>query len=414
MKLLAVSFAYPPFIAPRSIQVARLLRHLDAEVSLICGSDESEGSDRSIDADADTSIALCRRVPFARSRLRRRLDAAASRLHVPLWNERPDMYRRWLRPALAAAAAMLGTGYRPDAIVSFGNPMTDHLVALQLKRRLGVPWVAHFSDPWTDNPYHPYDPLERWVNRRLERAVMESADLLLFPSAECADYMLRAAPTGWRAKQGVLPHSFDAAAWARQLPHPRERDSLVVRHIGTLYGPRNTRPMMRALERVVSADPALIEGVRFEFVGISDSSSFGSELHRLPRGLVTTAPRVSYGESLALMARSDGLLLMDGVWEGPGIFFPAKLADYIGSGQPIFGIASPGAAAGIIRRLGGPVADVLDDAGIARELAAFLAQLRLRRRAEPAEWGDPAERSQYAAPNVARLFSGQVAALLTR
>jgi hypothetical protein len=39
-------------------------------------------------------------------------------------------------------------------MVPFGNPMTDHLVGLSLSRKYRIPWIARFSDPWVDNPYH--------------------------------------------------------------------------------------------------------------------------------------------------------------------------------------------------------------------------------------------------------------------
>src|SRR5690606_17772220 len=157
--VLAVSFAFPPLVAPRAIQVARLLRHLDAKVALVCASDESGVHDPSIEAGAEERLVICRRVPFTRSRTRRRIDAAAAILRVPLWNRRPGMYRPWVAPAVRAAEEISRAGFRPDVLVTFGNPMSDHLVGLELAARHRLPWVAHFSDPWTGNPYHAYGPL---------------------------------------------------------------------------------------------------------------------------------------------------------------------------------------------------------------------------------------------------------------
>lgn len=36
-----------------------------------------------------------------------------------------------------------------DAIVSTGPPQSMHLIARQLSRATGIPWVADFRDPWT-------------------------------------------------------------------------------------------------------------------------------------------------------------------------------------------------------------------------------------------------------------------------
>jgi len=402
MKVLAVSFAFPPLVAPRAIQVARLLRHLDAEVALVCASDDSGMNDPSIEAGAEARLANCRRVPFRRSRTRRRVDAVAAILRVPLWNRLPDMYRSWVAPAVAAAEEIIRSGFRPDVLVTFGNPMSDHLVGRELAARHRMPWVAHFSDPWTGNPYHAYGPLGSLVNRRLEHAIYRSADRLLFPTAELRDYMLRGGPPAWHQRSGILPHSFGPGSpVARPIPHGTP---ITIRHIGTLYGSRTVGPIVGALRRLLDAEPNRLACTRFEFVGISDPGSFsGAGMDGLPDGLVVTRPRVSYRESLALMAESDGLLLMDGAWSGPGIFFPAKLADYIGSGRPVFGIAQPGAAARIVRGTGGAVAPVDAPGDIAGGLGPFLDRLRALRR-EPALPGPAESRDAYAAPNVAAGF----------
>ena len=73
---------------------------------------------------------------------------------LPLYGAVPDGLRPWRRRARRAALAAIAAE-RPDALVSFGMPMTDHLLGLDLKRATGLPWLAHFSDPWAGNPHHP-------------------------------------------------------------------------------------------------------------------------------------------------------------------------------------------------------------------------------------------------------------------
>lgn len=416
MKLLVVSFAFPPVVAPRSIQVARLLRHLDAECAVVCGIDDREPLDDSIDSDIVSRLAACARVPLSRPRWRCRLDAAAARAHLPFWNKVPDPYRRWRGPALAAARQILKDGFVPDALVTFGNPMTDHLVGLELKRKFALPWVAHFSDPWIDNPFQPREGLDRLVNLRLQQAVFAEADLLLFPSDECADYMLPAGDASLQAKRGVLPHSYEPGQAAAPGPAgDRSDDEVVVRHIGTLYGVRSAAPVIAGLEWLLASAPDALDGVRFEFVGFRDRRRlvpYGTADAVASR--VFIRDRVPYRESLSLMASADGLLMLDGAWAGPGIFFPSKLADYIGSGRPILGMAAPGPGARIIGQLGGHVAGIGDFAGIAHGFDQFLELLRARKGAQGEAWGEPGERDRYAAPVVAQEFHALVASVLDR
>jgi hypothetical protein len=62
MKLLVISFAFPPIVAPRSIQVARLLRHMDAESVVICSASTGESLDLTIEPQAESAMAACIRV----------------------------------------------------------------------------------------------------------------------------------------------------------------------------------------------------------------------------------------------------------------------------------------------------------------------------------------------------------------
>ncbi len=52
------------------------------------------------------------------------------------------------------------------------------------------------------------------------------------------------------------------------------------------------------------------------------------------------------------MKRSDVLLVIDAPIERDNIFFPSKLADYIGAERPIIGISSPGPTDRILKSLG--------------------------------------------------------------
>jgi hypothetical protein len=408
MRLLAISYAFPPLIAPRSIQVARLLRHLDAESALVCGSSEGERLDPTIEPDAASELATWVRPERNRTWLRRRADGLAYRLNVPLWNRHPDEYRHWMPAALAGARSILQAGFAPDVIVSFGNPMTDHLIGRELARETGLPWVAHFSDPWTRNPFQHRRPVDELFNARLERSVLGSANLLLFPSAECAEHVLEGQPDAVRARAQVLPHSYEPMSHADEGP-VRADGKLVIRHVGTLYAPRRIGPVVQALLGIASELPTLLDRVRFEFVGARERDSLADpDLERLPAGVCTAHDGVPYAESLRLMRDADGLLLLDGKGTGKGIFFPSKLADYIGAGRPILGISAPGAAAGIISRLGGVVADVEDQAAITAGMRRFLLMLAERSHTADAVWGHPAERQRYAAPQVAALFREQL------
>lgn len=414
-ELLAVSFAFPPLAYPRSGQVARLLKHLRFSTALVCADEEGARLDPTLEPDAESSLRACMRVPFPPKGLGRYADRIAARLRLPVWGKIPDEFKSWGRPALRAVSDFArANDYRPDLVASFGQPMSDHLVGLKLKKLYGAPWVAHFSDPWVDNPFDRRDPLARRVNLSLERRVMGSADLLVFTSEETVELVMRKYPAEWRRKARVLPHSFDASLYPRNVEGGKTvGGETVVRYTGEFYGRRTPRPLVETLRSILADAPRLLAGVRFELIGqVSEGARAESGLESLPEGLVTTRPPVSYSESLALAARADGLLIIDAPAER-SVFLPSKLIDYVGAARPVLGLTPPGASANLITRLGGWTADPSDAGAMRRATEEFLSHLSATRGARMAPWGEPSVRAQYEARAVADLFESMLSELLS-
>jgi glycosyltransferase involved in cell wall biosynthesis len=410
-ELLAVSFAYPPAASPRAVQVARLLRHLKVRTTLVCADyDNKDRIDPTLVGEAEAPLARCLRIPFARSAPRHLLTRVAYRLDLPLVDRSPDQFTPWKPAVLSAVERFLGGGdYRPDVLATFGSPMSDHLIGLALKRRLGVPWVAHFSDPWVDNPFLPYDALTRRVNRTLERRVLREADRLVFTSEETVELVASKQGRGIVEKARVLEHAFEPELF--ETPAAREGSDIVVRYLGDFYGGRSPAPLFRALRLLLKAEPATLEGVRFELVGSKGEGQLeAAGIAALPEGLVVSRASVRYLESLRLMRESDGLLVIDAPAD-LSVFLPSKLVDYVGAARPVFGITPRGTAASVIRRLGGWVADPSDPAEVADALKTFLAYLRDNKGA--AAWGDPRARRAFEAPAVAEKFAAILREVLT-
>jgi hypothetical protein len=397
-RLLAISYMLPPVLAPQSIQIGRLLGHLDMDIATVSGPLAATGP--ALDGADDLARRTVLRIetgfeppsPGVALNLARRL--------VPFYARVPDEFRRWAARAEGAALAKLAeTGFRPDVIASFGEPMSDHLVGLALKRRIGVPWLAHFSDPWADNPFRAGQVLANAINRRLEAQVIAAADRVVFTSEETRDLVMRKYPAGWRAKTTVLPHSFAGSLY----PAPSAKSgSIVIRHLGSFYGRRTPLPLLRGLRTI---DPRALEGVSVELIGRTPAwLSFHPVWRALPKGLVQCGGFVSYARSLELMANADLLLVV----EAPGavsVFLPSKLIDYIGARVPVMGIVPPGASASLLRRIGGIVADPLQPRQIADALERGLAEARRRRSLPFTPWGDETVRAEFDVRRISDAFA---------
>jgi len=401
LELLAVSFVFPPTAAPRSVQVARLLKHLRVRTTLVCADDQGAPRDPTIEPNAETQLRDCLRVPFAMRGWRKQARRIASRFDLPVWNKIPDEYSSWKAQALRAISQHVSNNdYRPDLIVSFAQPMSDHLIGLELKKLYRAPWVAHFSDPWTDNLFQDYDSLTKRINLSLERNVIESADRLIFTSPETVELVMAKYPAGWKAKARILPHSFDTSPHSSRPGVNQAR--ITIRHTGEFYGPRTPQPLIRTLRSILSDNTRALEGVCFELIGVVNPPTLvDSGIENLPPGLITIKPPVSYQESCSLSAAADGLLMIDAP-AARSVFLPSKLIEYVGAGRPILGLTPPGAAANLIRELGGWVADPTDDNAMKQTVTSFLSYLN--KPEQPEIWGKAEVRRQYEAPVVSKTF----------
>ncbi len=408
MKILAISLAYPPLAYPRSVQVARLLKHADVSAVMFCADEPGARLDSSIEPDAEEKLVACVRVTVPSPRISGLVDRAAYRFAPAVWRRRnhvPDRYGKWERAVLRDAARFIDdSGFRPDAVVSFAQPFTDHLIGRELSSRLNVPWLAHFSDPWLDNPFTPFDAATRSRNAELERSVAERADMLVFTSPETVDLFYEKYPRDWAKKARVLPHCYDPLMY-------RERDGqrpekITVRYLGNFYGRRTPEPLISGLLELDRRRPGFLNDVSFELIGSGEVDEVTRLAESLPNGTLAVRPSVSYRASLELMTDSDGLLIIDAPAE-VSVFLPSKLIDYLGARRPIFGITPRGTAASLISELGGLVADPADTVNISVAIERFVERLRELRAAptaDEADGNDEAVRSRYSTERVAAEF----------
>ena len=104
---------------------------------------------------------------------------------------------------------------RPDAVWSTGDPWSGLVITEMLCRKLGIPWIADFRDPWTICRVRSRGrgPVVRALDRRFEGRVLRGADVVLFQATETERrYRERFAELGLRTT--TITNSFDEALLA--------------------------------------------------------------------------------------------------------------------------------------------------------------------------------------------------------
>jgi glycosyltransferase involved in cell wall biosynthesis len=401
-RLLAISWDMPPLSGPRAVQVSRTLKQL---VPLGWESWVVAFGPRSTRYNQDRALASTLRagegvtivpVPSLEERM---LFRMLWRVAPPL-KLLPDEKWVWIGAA-TRAARRLAAERRFDVLVSFAQPFSDHLAGLRIHRATGLPWVAHFSDPWTDSPYLRGAPWQRRLWKRQEADVIENADALVFVNSQTADRVMMKYPNDWRRKAHVIPHGFDCDQ-PEALPVPRDQRLTIV-HTGRFYdGVRTPEPLLRALA-ALAGRRSLASELHVVFVGTASASYPRLTTQLGLDGVVEFTGRLTFAESTSWAAAADVLLVIDAPAE-ESLFLPSKLVDYLPAGKPILALTPVrGASADLIRALGYPVVAPDDEPAIASAVEALIVARNERRLTTSANHRDTA--AQYDIRRTAAAFA---------
>lgn len=372
-RLLAVSWEMPPQSGPRAVQVTRTLAELGRQgwrSRVICFGPRSDRyqQDHQVSLEA-LSNGMAVPVPVA-SPEEWFLFRALWRLAPPV-RHLPDEKRVWIAPAVGAARRELAAG-PADLVVTFAQPWSDHLIGLKLKRETGLPWVAHFSDPWVDSPYAAGPGWVRRRNAAWERDVIGEATRVVFVNEYTRERVMRKYPDAWRARASVVPQGHeggDAPAPPAAIGRP-----LRIVYTGRFYhGIRTPTALVDALAEIHRAR-SLDGRLMVEFVG-ADMARYEARAKELGlAGCTAFTGRVNPERAKALASAADVLLTIDAPEDtGEGLFLPSKLIDYLPLQRPILGLAPlQGPSADILRELGYPVVAPDDRPGIRAAIERLL------------------------------------------
>jgi glycosyltransferase involved in cell wall biosynthesis len=291
----------------------------------------------------------------------------------------PDEQVLWA-PAAVRAGRQIHAHHPVDAIYSSSPPISGHLAAASLARRLDLPWIADFRDPWIGNAYaHDLGAAHRALQRRLERRIVERASRVILPTADLLDEYAERYPAA-AARMAHIPNGYDLAeleslgATAPGASRVDGRFELI--YAGSLYGEQELHLFLDGMELLLARRPDARERLLVTFAGWFSAANQQIAAKRLPSfgAVVRQLGFLPKADVIASERAADAGLVLLARAPGRGAVAPAKTYEYLGLDLPVLAVAPPGELRRILEELHwGVVADPTPQGvadGIERLMAA--------------------------------------------
>ena len=374
-KCFVLSWFYPPINSSESMVTYKLLKYSKHNYDVWTRQNRAKSIwDRALDEDSLISDNI-----------------------KPLYGNSSNV-REWVKEAITYFENHID---EYDCFMTRSMPPEAHYFGKEVKKNHPeIKWIASFGDPLINTPYidnpndkNPYtlkkiiedespsrlraariaiSPMrnaERFVWKKRRKAcgvdvkeyrkihdfTIKGADLIISNNSYQLDHLFANEYTQYKEKGVVIPHSFDMALYPPEAKKSNKK--LVFTYTGHLDDIRNASVLLRALNLLAKNDNKLEDKIKVDFYGHMSSSDKLYIMNHKLYSVVELHDDVLYADSLGIIRNSDWLLLFDANFTDVtdvNIYFPAKLADYIGADKNILAITQVnGASADIIRKVGG-------------------------------------------------------------
>ena len=356
MRVLIVSFAFPPSNVIGAVRVGKLARYLDQRGHDVRVLATDVVEDRSLPLEISrervfyteyrqrrhwvermvrmlrgrTAVAAEGRredVPPQDGALARSLRQTFRRHYFGVMHI-PDMRADWVRTAIPAGRRLISE-WKPEIIFASAPPNTGLMVASRLARTHKLPWVADFRDLWVDNPYYSEPGWRKRFDAILEPRILRSAAGLVTVSPIWAEQL--------RRRHGkdvtVVYNGYAEEDFAPPALRADPGEILTIRYMGSIY--RGFRDPAALFSAIALLPDQLRTRINVEFFSdAGDAVLDAAAAHRV-ENVVAVKPRVPYRRALALQMEADVLLLLQSSDQRDEGNLPAKLFEYLYARRPI-------------------------------------------------------------------------------
>ncbi len=246
----------------------------------------------------------------------------------------PDARKFWIRPSVKFLMRWLSEN-PVDAVVSTGPPHSMHLIALALKGKTQIPWLADFRDPWTQIDFYDKLMLSPCANRRhkrLEKQVLIKADKVVSVSQNWSNDLKNI----YNREYNIITNGFDPDDF-QNFPE-FNYDYFSITHLGSLNADRNPHELWKVLGELIKENKFFGAKLRIRLIGQADISVSESLSKNGLSNFVEKTGFLPHRQALKLAAQSAILLLPINNTPNQMGIIPGKLFEYLALKRPILAI----------------------------------------------------------------------------
>jgi glycosyltransferase involved in cell wall biosynthesis len=244
----------------------------------------------------------------------------------------PDARKTWIKPSVAFLSDYIAKE-NINIVITTGPPHSMHLIGLQLKKRLGVKWLADFRDPWTSIGYHKQLKLttrSQQNHKKLESEVLNTADKVIVTSFTTKKEF----ESITNKPIEVITNGYDK----HDIGHVDLDIKFTMSHIGSLLSKSNPEVLWQVLKDLVQEHHGFSNNFQLNLVGTVSDEVLESIAYNNLSDYINNVGYLSHKESVTIQKKSQILLLIEIDSDETKGIIPGKLFEYMASNRPIIAI----------------------------------------------------------------------------
>ena len=363
-KVLFISYLYPPIAnsgTQRSIKFVNYLPDFGWKPIVLTVENPPDTSiEHRLMEEVDSNTHI-ERVPFWSDVLSKKIatilspiieskkmeEGIAWRIRIPI----PDICGMWA-PSAIKKSVELYQEEKYDMIYATGYPWTSFLIASQVGRKTGVPYILDYRDLWTQYDYS-FGYRSRILKKFdiiLEKRILSNASSILTVSQSLKSYIQNNLPNNSNCKIHVITNGYDLKDFNITVPFKKMANKkLNIVYTGVWKINYSPEELYCAVSEIANDNRSILDRIFITTAGYPQgfAAKYGIS------SIIKELGPVEHCIALNLMKEADVLFLPvpEGIYSKASL--PGKLFEYIGSGTSILAYVP----------LDSEVANVLSDVG---------------------------------------------------